>query len=89
MKLLGILDIIGAILLLGVSYGLDIPKGLLIVISVYLIGKALMFIKDIGSLFDISGGILLLLSFLINIPIVIAIIVALLIGSKGFLSLFA
>lgn len=88
-RFLGLLDIFSALLLLGVAFNVDIPQGLIIVISVYLIGKALIFIKDIGSWFDISGGILLILSFWFSIPIVILVIVSILIGSKGFLSLFA
>lgn len=88
MRLLGILDIVGAVLLLGVGFHLEIPTGLIVAISIYLIGKALLFIKDIGSWFDIFGGILLLLSFIVNIPIAILVVAALLIGSKGILTLF-
>jgi len=88
-QFLGILDLLAAGLLAGTAYGLPIAHGLIISIAVYLILKSLLFLMDIGSLFDIIGGILLILSLLMTLPPILLFIVAGLIGLKGIMSLFA
>lgn len=88
-KILGIFDLLAAALLVGVAYQVALPTGLVIAVAVYLFLKALMFLMDIGSLFDIVAGILLILSLSISLPPLAFFILAGLLGLKGFLSLFA
>lgn len=88
-KILGVFDILAATALVGVAYGVAIPQGLIITVAVYLFLKALIFLMDIGSLFDIIAGILLVLSLSITLPPLVLFILAGLIGLKGILSLFA
>ncbi|MFH1423954.1 MAG: hypothetical protein ABIG29_03335 [Candidatus Nealsonbacteria bacterium] len=88
-QILGILDLLGAGLLVGIAYNLPLPQGLIIGIAVYLILKSLIFLMDIGSLFDIIGGILLILSLFFSLPPILLFIVAGLVGLKGLMSLFA
>ena len=88
-KFLGILDILAAGLLVGAAYQLAIPAGLVISFAVYLFLKALLFLLDIGSLFDIIAGILLILSLSLALPQILLFIFAALVGFKGILSLFA
>lgn len=88
-KMLGVLDLFAAGLLVGAAYSLPIPKGLVIALAVYLFLKALFFLKDIGSLFDIIGGVLLILSLSMVLPPIIFFVAAGLVALKGIMSLFA
>lgn len=88
-KILGAGDIFGAILLLSAGYRLDVPSGLIIGVSAYLFLKAIIFFFDIGSIFDIAVGILLILSLSMTLPLIIFFILAALLGIKGAMSLFA
>ena len=88
-QILGILDLIAAGLLAGTAYNLPLAHGLIIGIAVYLILKSILFLMDIGSLFDIVGGILLILSLSMTLPPILLFIVAGLVGLKGVMSLFA
>lgn len=89
--ILGLGDMMAAIslFLLGMSIGL--PSGIILFFSLYLILKGSTFIKDIASLMDIFGGILLLLSLSSSpaLPSNVLIIAASLIGLKGVLSLIS
>jgi len=88
-QILGILDLLAAGLLAGTAYHLPLAHGLIIGIAIYLILKSLLFLMDIGSLFDIVGGILLILSLFMALPPILLFIVAGLVGLKGLMSLFA
>lgn len=88
-KFLGVLDLLGAGVLVAVSYSLDIPHGLIITFAVYLILKALVFPKDVGSFFDIAAGVILILSFYMVLPQLVFFVFAGLVGLKGLMSLFA
>jgi len=88
-QFLGILDILAAGLLAGTAYHLPLAHGLIITVAVYLILKSLLFLMDIGSLFDIIGGILLILSLSMTLPPILLYISAGLVGLKGIMSLFA
>ena len=88
-KILGILDIIVTVMLLAVVFNLDVPLGMIIFMSVCLFCKAFRFLFDIGSLFDIGAGALLILSIFTTPPSVILLIFAALLGLKGIMSLFA
>ena len=88
-KFLGVFDIFAAGLLVGAGYHLPMPQGLIITVAIYLLLKALIFLMDIGSLFDIIGGILLILSLSMSLPPIVFFIFAALVGLKGIMSLFA
>lgn len=86
---LGLLDLISAGLLAGTAYHLTLPQGLIIGFACYLILKSILFLMDIGSLFDIVGGILLILSLFIALPAPLLFLSAALVGFKGVMTLFA
>jgi len=88
-KFLGMLDLLAAAVLVGTAYHLPIAHGLIIGLAVYLILKSILFLMDIGSLFDIIAGILLILSFSMSLPPLLLFVVAGLVGLKGIMSLFA
>jgi len=88
-KILGILDLLAAILLIGIASGVGIPTYVLIFISVCLLFKACVFIYDIGGITDLGIAILIVLSIFLIIPSWILFIVAAFIGFKGMMSLFA
>jgi hypothetical protein len=91
MLILGAADTIAACLLVRGFYDLPfaIPKIIIIFFAAYLLIKGVILIADIGSAFDLVGGILLLLSLANFIHPSILIFFAVLIGLKGILSLFS
>ena len=88
-KILGVFDILAAVLLVGAGYQLAMPQGLVITAAVYLFLKALFFLKDIASFFDMIAGVLLILSLLTSLPALVFFIAAGLVGLKGIMSIFA
>ena len=88
MLLLGLADIIAGSLLIRGIYNISVPQVLVMVFAGYLIMKGLLFIADIGSMMDLGAGILLILTLFINLPILLLIIFAALVGLKGLMSLF-
>ena len=88
-KILGILDLLAAGLLVCAAFNLNVPQGLVIALAVYLFLKALIFLKDIGSLFDVVAGILLILSLSMSLAPILLFVLAGLLGLKGLMSLFA
>ena len=89
MFFLGTADLIAASLLVRGFYSLPLalPEGLIIGFAVYLIVKGVIFIFDIGSVMDIGGGILLILSLYISLPVPIYLFFAILLGIKGAMSM--
>ena len=63
LKVLGILDIIAALLLLA-ALSPDTPKGLVIVVASLICLKGFIFIFDPVSIFDVGVGILLFFEFI-------------------------
>ena len=88
LKLMGLLDIFAAILLLAAGFKLEVPLGMVILVSALLILKAAPFLPDFGSILDIILGILLLLSSFLSIPPIILFIASGVLGLKGIISLF-
>ncbi|MFH1820770.1 MAG: hypothetical protein ABH805_02555 [Candidatus Nealsonbacteria bacterium] len=88
-KLLGILDLVAALSMVGLAYNLPLARGMIIFLAVYLLLKAILFLTDIGSLFDIIGGVLLVLSLFMVLPQLLFFVIAALIGLKGLMSLAA
>lgn len=89
MLILGIADLISALLLIRGVYQIAIPAGLVFFFALYLLIKAVIFISDIGSWMDIIAGILLVLSISYSLPTIFLLAFAALIGLKGAMSLLA
>ena len=89
MRILGLVDLIIAVLLLAIAFNLEVSKTIVVVFALCLILKAIVFICDIASICDIIVGVLLLLSIFMVLPQLILFIAAGFIGIKGILSLFA
>jgi len=87
-QILGALDLLAAGLLTGTAYKLALPHGLIIGIAAYLLLKSLIFLMDIGSFFDLVGGVLLILSLFRTLPPIVFFIAAGLVGLKGIMSMF-
>ena len=86
---LGLADIIAAVFLASVAFGIQIPAVFLVVVSSILLMKASIYIADIGSVTDVIIAILLISNFFIILPWWILVPGALVIGNKGIMSLFA
>lgn len=89
MIFLGLADIVSALLLLAQPFNFNASKIVVIVFAAYLFLKALLFLRDIGSLLDIAAAILLVLGLFYVLPPLLLFIVAGLLGFKGLLTLFA
>ncbi len=88
-KILGILDLIVAIILLSIAFNIEVPIVILIIFPLFLFFKACISLLDIGGIIDMSIIILIVLSFFISLPFWIFLIGAFAIGLKGIMSLFA
>lgn len=88
-KLLGVLDLMAAILLLGIASGAEVPTSVLIFIPVCLFLKACICLTDIGGITDMAIAALIILAAFFTIPSWILFIGAAFIGIKGIASLFA
>lgn len=90
MKILGILDILAALILLSIPFA-TVPKGLVIVVASLICLKGFVFILNMNmvSIFDIIIGILLFLSLFMTLPSLLLLVVAGYLGVKGVLSLAA
>lgn len=89
MLLLGVADLISALLLMRGSYHISVPQAVIFFFAIYLFVKAVIFIADVGSWLDIITGVLLILSISHSLPFVICLIFALIVGLKGTLSIMA
>jgi len=80
------LDIIAAIMFVFAKFG--IFKLMVVIFAVYLILKALAFLSDIASFFDLAAGVYLLL-MLIGVSPILSLLFFLWLLQKGVISLFA
>ena len=87
--LLGLIDIHATILLLAIALGVNVPPAIIIGTAIFLIAKACIYIKDIGSATDILVAVLIILSIFTVLPQWILFIVAVIMGFKGLSSLAA
>ena len=90
-KILGILDIIAAILFwIGGMFHI-IPANMLLIVGFYLLVKGAVFLifKDIASILDIVCSAVVFLAVSFSIPLIIVIIVSLFLLQKGIFSLLA
>jgi len=86
-KILGILDLLAAILLIGTASGVGIPTYVLIFISVCLFLKACISIKE--GVIDLMIASLIILSVFFVMPSYLLFIGVAFMGFKGVMSLFA
>lgn len=89
MLILGIADLISALLLVRGFYNVPIPNAVIFFFAVYLLIKAIIFIADVGSWMDIIAGLLLVLSISYSPPTFLLFGFAALVGLKGGMSLMA
>lgn len=89
MLILGLADIVSALLLIRGVYNWNVPEGIITIFAAYLIIKAVIFIVDITSLVDLVAGALLLLSVSNSVPQPILYGFAAFLGLKGVMTLSA
>ena len=89
MLILGIADLISALLLTRGFYNVSIPSAVIFFFAIYLFIKAIFFIADVGSWMDIIAGFLLVLSISYSLPTFLLLGFAILVGLKGAMSLLA
>jgi len=88
-KLLGIIDLLAATLLLAASFKLEVSLEALIIVPLFLFGKACIALSDIGSWIDLFVLALIVATIFIALPPWLLYIGAALVGLKGLASLFA
>jgi len=89
-KILGAIDLIISLAIFSQSWGLDIPKTMVIVFATILFIKGLFIITgDIASVLDWIVAIVLIIEIFYNLPAFILIIAGFLLLQKGFLSIVA
>ena len=87
-KILGIIDILAAILIFALSFKLNMPRTIMLIFIVILLAKgSFVLTKSVAAGFDLLAAIILILSFYFSIPQAIFLFAGLLILQKGFLSL--
>ncbi len=87
-KAFGFIDILSGFLLFTVSHGLNLPRDMVMLVSVVLILKGFFFIRNFFSWADIFVGFLLIFSITSFIPIYILMILSVFIFFKGLVSFF-
>lgn len=88
-KLLGIIDLLAASLLLGASLKLAISVEALVIVPLFLFGKACIALGDVGSWIDLFVLALIVSTIFFVLPTWILYLGAALVGFKGLASLFA
>jgi hypothetical protein len=88
-KILGILDIIAAILFWLFGFFYIIPQSVIMIVAFYLLIKGIIFIisLDVASILDIIVSILIFVSLNFTLPKVVIFLIALFLLQKGVLSL--
>ena len=87
-KILGVLDLIGAIIYLVQVFGIKVPYMAVLFIALLLFLKGLFVLKGefVLSFIDLFAGIFLILSILFSLPIFILWIMSFLMIAKGVVS---
>ncbi len=88
-KLLGVVDLLIALVLFLMALQVSVPFVLLLMVLVALAVKSLPFVLNfcIASLIDLCAGLIILVNMLFGMPAVILLIAAFAIGQKGVFSL--
>ena len=91
LKILGILDIITALIFWLFAFFNIIPSTLLLILAFYLLVKGVVFVisRDVASILDIFCAGIILLSLNFQMPKFITIIIVLFLIQKGVFSLIA
>jgi len=87
MLLLGLIDIIIAIVAVLLSFGIHL-NALAYIAGAYLVLKGMLFLKSFASVIDMVAGILLLLGILFAFPPWVFWVIAAYLVQKGIFSLF-
>ena len=85
--LLGLLDILSAVLLGMMFYHL-VFQAIILIFGVALLLKGIIFIKSLASIIDLFGGAVLLMGLFFAVPPFLFWIAAILLIQKGLISLF-
>ena len=87
-KLFGLFDLIGAIILLLLIWNFSVPNPIIIFFGIFILIKGIIFMitKDIASIIDIYTGIILLLILRYNPPSIYLIVGCFLLLQKGIIS---
>ncbi|MBU3913370.1 MAG: hypothetical protein KKE50_04715 [Nanoarchaeota archaeon] len=90
-KILGIFDMLAALLFWVFGIFGIIPSNLILILAVYLLVKGLIFVisADVASVIDILVSLIMFLSLSFHIPQIIVITATLILIQKGAFSLFA
>lgn len=88
-KLFGITDISAGLIFVAGFYQIDIPRGMMMALGIYLMLKGLIFIVNFFSLIDIGAGVLLAFNFVSLMPEFVLIGIAAFLCLKGLVSLFS
>lgn len=90
-KILGILDILTALLFWLSAFFHIIPEKILLIVAFYLLAKGIFFIisRDIASILDVISAGIIFISLNFTLPAIVVILVALFLLQKGILSLLA
>ena len=87
LKILGGIDLISGLILILFGAGVVFPGKFLIFLGMLLLLKSgIGFLKNFASWIDLIGGLILLSSYVFEIPGIVAIIVGLVIAQKGIFS---
>ena len=86
--ILGIIDILAAVLLVFMGINGEAPVLSAIIISAVLLFKGFSSSFDVGGFIDIFAAVMIALGLFSNPPVLILIIAAALIGQKGLASVF-
>lgn len=88
-KILGALDITIAFLLFLLTFNVEIPFPVLLIMMVVLAAKSLPFLLsfDLGSIIDVAAALFILINFFVSLPVLLFLIAAFAVGQKGVVSL--
>ena len=87
-KLFGFADIASGLLFVAGFYHIDIPRGMMITLGIYLVLKGLVFFMNFFSLIDIAAGVLLISGWIFSMHPFVLIGIAAFLAIKGLVSLF-
>ena len=88
-KILGVIDISAAIALLAARNNVDLNVGFMIVAAIFLVGKFLLSITNIFGWIDLLVALMLIIEIFFNIPNEILIIMGIIMGGKGLISVLS
>lgn len=89
-KILGVFDILAAILFWLFAFFHIIPASLITLVALYLLAKGLIFLisLDIASIIDVIVSVIIFISLAVQIPHIIVFLITLYLLQKGVISFF-